>query len=617
MRPLCLACALFGLICPSLPAAPPNIVFIIADDLGVNDLHCYGRVDHSTPRLDAFAKQGVRFTSAYCAQPICSASRAALLTGKSPAELHLTTYLPGRPDAPSQLLLHPAIERQLPLAEVTIAETLKARGYVTACIGKWHLGDVGFSPLEQGFDLYFPGHAKTEPSATEGGKGELELTSRAIEFIEEHREQRFFLYLSHNNPHIPLAAQPERVTRFAGAFNPTYAAMIETLDESVGRVVDQIDQLGLTERTLIVFTSDNGGLHVPEGELTPATHNAPFRAGKGYLYEGGLRIPLFARWPGVIPAMHVIDSPVMNSEWPGTLTHFAESDAMPTPLGKLLRGEPATAARTFYWHFPHYTNQGGRPGGAIREGDWKLIEHYEDGRCELFDLAQDASETSDVSAQHPERVAALRGKLEAWRRASTVQDNTVNPHFNLAMWRGIYAEFDTTKLAPEETFTTTREAWSAWRKRMNAATDRRSPDGNSGSGAVILHARDANVHGEKLRYEPEPHKDTLGYWVDPDDWAAWQFTVPAKGEYAVDVLQGCGTGSGGAEVELRCSGQTLRFTVEETGHFQRFVPRQVGSLALTPGQPCSLEVRCVRKPNVAVMDLRRVTLRGLGETDEN
>lgn len=595
-------------------AEPPNIVFILADDLGINDLHCYGRADHATPRLDALAAQGVRFTSAYCAQPICSASRAAIMTGKSPAALHLTTFLPGRADAPSQLLLHPKMEQQLPLAEVTIAEHLKAAGYATACIGKWHLGGEGFSPREQGFDGYHAGNANTEPSDQEGGKGEFDLTAHALDFIDGHRDQKFFLYVAHNNPHIPLAAQTERVKKFEKSFNPTYAAMIETLDESVGRIVDRIDELGLKDRTLIIFTSDNGGLHVSEGELTPATHNSPFRAGKGYLYEGGLRVPLIVRWPDAFSAGTVRRSPTSNADWPGFLVLLANSWITKEQLSENAKrpqqfhdDDPSATGRPLYWHFPHYTNQGGRPGGAIRDGDWKLIEHYEDGRCELFNLAKDASETTDRSAKYAERVAKLRGRLEAWRRKEGAQENIANPEFDLARWRDIYESIDSSSIKPGATFAESARQMSAWRKHMNQAVN--SPKQSSTSGAVILHARDALVHGEKLRYEPEPHKDTLGYWVNSGDWAEWQFTAPAAGTYSVDVLQGCGAGSGAAEVEIAVAEQALRFTVEETGHFQRFVPRTVGTITLSAAGPHRLTVRAVSKPNVAVMDLRRVTLR--------
>ncbi len=208
-----------------------NIIFILTDDLGINDLSCYGRKDQPTPNLDRLAKQGLRFTNAYAAQPVCSPTRAAILTGKSPARLHVTTFLPGRSDAPSQLLLHPRIAQQLPIGIATLADWLKGAGYATACIGKWHLGGRGSLPTERGFDLYFPGHAHTKPSATEGGKGEYELTTAAEKFIDANKARPFFLYLCHNNPHIPLAAKSSLIEKHKDAFNPVYAAMIETLDD--------------------------------------------------------------------------------------------------------------------------------------------------------------------------------------------------------------------------------------------------------------------------------------------------------------------------------------------------------------------------------------------------
>ncbi|MBC8113648.1 MAG: sulfatase-like hydrolase/transferase, partial [Candidatus Saccharimonas sp.] len=268
------------------PAAErlPNIVFVFADDLGINDLGCYGRRDQQTPHLDRLAAQGTRFTSAYCAQPICSPSRAAVMTGKAPARLHLTTFLPGRADCVSQKLLHPKIAMQLPLEEVTIAESLKAAGYATACVGKWHLGGQGFGPKEQGFDFVHVGKANTAPSSNEGGKGEYDLTAAAETFITDNQDRPFFLYLPHNNPHVPLAAKAELVEKYKDSFNPIYAAMIETLDVSVGRLMAKLDELKLSDRTIFVFSSDNGGLHVQELPHTPATHNTPYRAGKGYLY---------------------------------------------------------------------------------------------------------------------------------------------------------------------------------------------------------------------------------------------------------------------------------------------------------------------------------------------
>jgi arylsulfatase A-like enzyme len=363
------------------PATPPNIIFILCDDLGINDLHCYGRGDHQTPHLDRLARDGARFTTAYCAQSICSPSRAALLTSKSPARLHLTTYLPGRPDSPAHKLLHPPIQRQVNLNEKSLARYFNDAGYVTAAIGKWHVGGAGFGPAEHGFDLVHAGVNNTTPSATEGSKGEFGLTAAAEMFMEQNRDRPFFLYLSHFNPHIPYKATPEQVAKHAGAFEPVYAAVIETLDTAVGRLLAKLEALQLTERTIVVFSSDNGGLHVPEGGHARVTHNTPFRAGKGFLYEGGLRVPLLVRWPGRVSPGAVIDAPVINTDWIPTLLELI---GQPAPTGldgmsfaKLLTEGGAAPRRTFFWHFPHYNNQGGRPGGAMREGDWKLVEYFD------------------------------------------------------------------------------------------------------------------------------------------------------------------------------------------------------------------------------------------------
>src|SRR6185503_935955 len=351
-----------------------------ADDLGINDLHCYGRAEHHTPNLDQLAREGMQFTTAYCAQPICSPSRAAILTGKAPARLHLTTYLPGRPDAPSQKVLHPKIRQELPLEEVTFAEALKTHGYATACIGKWHLGGKGFLPTDQGFESYHPGEATTKPSDTEGGKGEYDLTRAAAAFIEANRNRPFFLYLAHNSPHIPFAAKIDLVAKNQKAFDPTYAAVIETLDDTAGMLLRKLDALGLRTNTIVIFTSDNGGLHVPEGPHKRITDNSPYRAGKGFLYEGGLRVPLIVRWPGHVPAGKVVDTPVINTSWFETLCELAEVEALRNLDGSsfapLLLGNTSNAPRMF-WHFPHYTNQGGRPGGAVRDGDWAFIVHYD------------------------------------------------------------------------------------------------------------------------------------------------------------------------------------------------------------------------------------------------
>jgi arylsulfatase A-like enzyme len=593
-------------------ARQPNVVFILADDLGINDLSCYGRKDQPTPNLERLAKQGVRFTTAYSAEPVCSPTRAALMTGKNPARLGLTTFLPGRPDAPSQLLLQARLEPQLPVGVKTIAELLRAAGYATACLGKWHLGGKGALPTDRGFDLYFPGKNNTEPSTTEGGKGEYELTSRAEKFIEANKERPFFLYIPHHSPHVPLQARADLVEKHKDAFNPVYAAMIESLDDCVGRVVAKVDALGLGADTLIVFTSDNGGLHVLEFPRTPATYNAPFRAGKGFLYEGGVRVPLIARWTGKVQPGVTVDAPIHSCDWMPTLLELAGIPA-PEPydgvsLAALLTRGTLLPPRPIFWHFPHYTNQGGRPAGAIRAGDWKLVEHYEDGRCELFNLAQDVGETTDRAPQEPARVADLRGQLEKWRRAIGARETRANPTFNAKLWRPLYHDIDLSRLPAELTAAAMAPKLQPWRTAMDAAV-RKGAAPDAGAGAIILYARDAKVHGKKLRYEDPPHKDTLGFWVQSDDWAEWDFEAPAAGVFEVEALKACGKGSGGAEVDFKLADQTLTLKVEETGHFQRFVPRQLGTIRLPAPGRYRLEVHARTKPGPAVMDLRRVVLR--------
>jgi arylsulfatase A-like enzyme len=594
------------------PVRRPNIVFILADDLGINDLSCYGRQDQPTPNLDKLAKQGMRFTNAYSAASICSPTRAAILTGKSPARLHLTTFLPGRPDTPAQLLLHPAIQQQLPAGVRTLADLLKLVGYKSACIGKWHLGGKGSLPTDRGFDLYHPGKALTEPSATEGGKGEYELTKRAEQFIDDNKDGPFFLYLAHNNPHVVLNAKPELIDKHKNAFNPVYAAMIETLDDCVGRIVAKIDAFGLAENTLIVFTSDNGGLHVLETPRTPATYNRPWRAGKGFLYEGGLRIPLIVRWTGKIKADQTVEVPVISTDWTPTLLAIAgvpSKDAFDgVNLAELFTQNKAPPPRALHWHQPHYTNQGGRPAGAIRSGDWKLIEHYETGCCELFNLTTDRSESTDLGAKEPARVADLRGKLEKWRRAVGAQENVANPKFSGKLADQL-RQTDVSSLPFADKAATLAVKMEPWRALMNDVLPNAKKKAAVGAGAVILHAKDAKVHGSKLRYEDPPQKDTLGFWVQKDDWAEWTFTAPGAGAFQVEILQACGKGSGGSQIEFAIKDQKLTMKVEETGHFQRFVPRVVGMVELTAPGPHTLTVHALSKPGGAVMDLRRIVLR--------
>lgn len=446
---------------------PPNIVLILADDLGWADLGCYGSTFHETPNLDRLARSGMRFTQAYAAAPLCSPTRASLLTGKHPARLHLTTYLPGRPDMPSQKLLQARINKQLPLDETTLAEALKPAGYVSGHVGKWHLGGRGFLPQDQGFDVNLGGTAGGSPPGPGGyfrfqtpslsAADEREyltdrLTTEAERFIESHRGRPFFLYLCHFAVHIPLQAKPDLLAKYQAKRkapwrddpmkspaqdNPHYAAVLESMDQGVGRVMRKLDELGLAEETILVFTSDNGGLAVREGRDTPATSNAPLRGAKGQLYEGGIRVPLIVRWPAKVKAGSTCDVPVSSVDWFPTFLGIARAKpaAQAAPqdgvdILPLLTGADVPARDTLFWHLPHYSNQGGRPSSAVRRASWKLIEHHEDGRLELFDLAKDVSEANDLSKAMPEKAAELHGVLKDWRQSVAAQMPEPNPSYD-------------------------------------------------------------------------------------------------------------------------------------------------------------------------------------------
>ena len=591
--------------CLQAPAAqsprPPNIVLIVADDLGWADIGANGASFYRTPHIDSLARDGVRFTDAYAAAPVCSPTRAALLTGKHPARLHLTDWLPGRLDRPDQKLARPSIRQHLPLEEVTLAEMLRGSGYVSAHIGKWHLGGDGFGPLEQGFAVNIAGdHTGTPMSyfapfgrdgrsmpglerATDGEYLTDRLTDEALRFVDANRGRPFFLYLSHYAPHIPLRAKPELVERHraraaaATQGNAVYAAMIESLDDSVGRVLATLQALGLGNDTVVIFTSDNGGLSTREGPDTPATSNAPLRNGKGYLQEGGIRVPLLVRWPGQVRRGAIERTPVSSVDLFPTLAELAKVPGRQavdgTSLEALLRGAQPLPPRPLYWHYPHYSNQvrspgapaGGGPGAAMREGRWKLIQHFESGFHELYDLESDAGEVKNLADQQPERVLEMGRRLHAWQNGAGVQWPTAN------------AEYRNTPVEPLE------------------------------DGSILLHARDAVVHGESLRYEPQPHKNTLGFWTRVEDWAHWDFELRAPGRFRIEALQGCGPRSGGAEVEFTVAGERQTLAVQETGGFQNFVRREVGELQLPAGRH-SLQVRPRSKPGVAVMDLREVRL---------
>ncbi len=593
------------------PDRPPHIVLLVADDLGINDLGCYGRADHVTPVLDRFAATGTRYTAATAAASVCSPSRVALLTGVHPARVNLTTFLPGRPDRASHKLLSPVIAQALPAAIPTLAERLAPAGYRSHFVGKWHLGGHGALPTDRGFTTAAGGRANPGPESTEGAKGEQRQAADAVRIIAEqirdHHDEPFLLVVGFDSPHVPLAAPAAALPAHAGAFNPTYATMVSKLDDAVGKILTALDEAGIADSTLVAFTSDNGGLHVPEIGDPPPTLNAPFRAGKGFLYDGGVRVPLIVRFPGGTDAGRMMTGPVSTGDLVPTICRLAGVAApQPAEFRDLADAAPPSASddRPFFWHQPHYTNQGGRPAGAIRLGDWKLVEHFEDGRLELFHTGDDVGEATDRSAAEPGRVADLRGRLEAWRRSVSAQEMTANPRFDPAAWQASQAEIDVSRLPAAATAAEMVAPLAAWRKAMD--DDDAGPPATR-NGFIRLLARDATVSGEKLCYEPQPEKDTLGYWVNAADRAWWDFRLNEPGRYRVTVLQGCGAGQGGSTVELNTGVAGLEFTVEETGHFQRFVPRDVGTLDLPAGN-VRLVVTPLEKKAAAVMDLRSVTL---------
>lgn len=437
--------------CAEEDQKPPNFVFILIDDLGWADLGCYGNRFVETPNIDQFAAGGVQFTSAYAAAPVCSPTRASILTGKYPARLHLTDRIPADLRVlPATARMHePEWRQYLPLEEETLAEALKAYGYATASIGKWHLGGPEFSPQFQGFDLniggsdigqpasfFWPykGPANTVPGLADSGrKGEYltdRLTDEAVQFITANRERPFFLYLSHYAVHIPLMAKPEVVKYFAEKSrggppqDATYAAMIKSVDDSVGTILATLDAQGLAENTVVVFYSDNGGL------LGGISTNAPLRAGKNDPYEGGIRVPFIMRAPGLSKPGALCDVPVTSTDFFPTLLELAGApndqirhrNLDGVSLVRLLTNPAGPLPqRDLFWHYPHYRASASAPFSCIRSGHWKLIEFQDPPRVELYNLRQDAGEINDVMAQHPERAAELLRRLHAWQAAVGAQ----------------------------------------------------------------------------------------------------------------------------------------------------------------------------------------------------
>jgi len=408
--------------------------------MGWTDVCCYGSKFHETPNIDRLAEQGMKFTDAYAACPVCSPTRASIIAGQYPARVGITDFIPGH-WRPYEKLIVPENVLQLPVESVTIADVLKANGYATGYIGKWHLGGKGFLPEQQGFDKVISRVPNRSDKQAAG------FTDEAVKFIEENKQQPFFLFLSHHTVHIPLEAPEELVEKYrnkpkpaAGVNNPVYAAMVEHLDTNTGRILNKLDELDLAERTIVIFFSDNGGLYKPyggyNGDMQAVATNAPLRAEKGTLYEGGVREPLIVRWPGVIKPETTCSVPVTSVDfYPTFLDILGVKGDSNHPLdGKsilpLLKRSGKFRRDAIFWHYPHYHHS--RPAGAIRQGDWKLIEFYEDGRVELYNLQDDIGEKNDLAKRMPKKAAELRSKFAAWRKSVGAKMPWPNPDYNPA-----------------------------------------------------------------------------------------------------------------------------------------------------------------------------------------
>ncbi|MBL4574786.1 MAG: sulfatase [Opitutaceae bacterium] len=441
----------------------PNIIFILIDDMGWKDLGCYGSSFYETPHIDKLASEGMLFTDAYAACPVCSPTRASILTGKYPARVGVTQFIGGH--TVGRLEDVPYFH-QLPMSERSLAQTLKDHGYATWHVGKWHLGNSPTSPTDHGFDIniagcdwgmpqngYFsPWNIETLENGEDGEYLTDRLTDESIRLIKEaDADQPFFLNLWHYAVHTPIESPDPliqkyekkaallgldkenpleegenfpcqhkkhlKVQRRKFQSDPAYAAMVENLDQNIGRLMNALEESGQADNTLIIFTSDNGGLSTAEGS---PTSNAPLHEGKGWMYEGGTREPLIIKWPHNVPAGSRSSTPLTSTDFYPTLPEAAGIDPLPHQHvdGKsfipLFNSEPLERGPLF-WHYPHYSNQGDTPGCSIRDGDWKLIHFFEDDRLELYHLANDLSETTNLAETEPKKTKELKQKLDDWK----------------------------------------------------------------------------------------------------------------------------------------------------------------------------------------------------------
>ena len=435
----------------------PNVVLILVDDLGWTDLGCFGSSYYQTPNIDKLCREGMKFTDAYAACAVCSPTRAAILTGRSPARLGITDWI--RPDVWAQhrpplsrsvagyadlgrKLLFPVNQPRLPKEEITLPEILKQQGYATCHIGKWHLGGEGFMPEDHGFDHNIGGFDMGQPPSyydpyeneEVGGiptlkprKGGEYLSDRladeACVFLKQHRNDPFFLYMSHYTVHTPIQGRKDLVDKYNNIKptglqkNAEYAAMVEAMDQAVGQIMVTLDKLKLAENTLVIFTSDNGG-YIRNG----ITANEPLRGGKGHAYEGGIRVPMIVRWPGKVPPATVSAVPVISMD---CLPTICEAVACKAPVNRAIDGTSLMSALTqsgdmdrkaIYWHYPHFARSADGvirrvPYSIVRSGRWKLIYFYDAQKHELYDLSADISEKNDLATVHPEKVKQLHNLL--------------------------------------------------------------------------------------------------------------------------------------------------------------------------------------------------------------
>ncbi|NMH86896.1 sulfatase [Flavivirga sp. Y03] len=434
-----------------------NVVFILVDDLGWKDLGCYGSTFYETPNIDKLASKSAVFVNAYTPNPVCSPTRAAIMTGKYPSRVGITDWLPGH-DPKDKPLLGPQDLNQLPLEEVTFAEVLKEAEYKTFFAGKWHLGDVGFFPEDQGFDINKGGHHMGHPSGgyyspynnpklTDGPEGEYltdRLTIEAMSFIDTNKDNPFLVYLAYYTVHTPIEANKKYLKKFEdkrknlkdtliikqkegpsktimNQYNAEYASMIYALDVNVGKLIKKLEDLDLMDNTLIVFTSDNGGLTTTEKNYNPPTSVRPLRAGKGWVYEGGIKVPLIIKKPGKTE-MKKIESDVISMDLFPTILDVLELPQRPDlhidglNLNVIMGDEDFDIHDALFWDYPHYHSSGWTPGQAIKKGDWKLIYFFETNTCELYNVKEDISESNNLINQYPMKLEELKQKLETFNK---------------------------------------------------------------------------------------------------------------------------------------------------------------------------------------------------------